>query len=113
MLKQQDLVLVCYRRLFANDENRFFLGQVDGYENGIVKLTGHSFLHDGMTGKMTEKSSLATKIMSISSGSLIVYLLPDNVDINALRFEQQSMKLTLVDDSGFCLDLTEKSFRAS
>lgn len=113
MLKQQDLLLVCYRRLFANDENRFFLGKVDAYENGIVKLTGHSFLRDGMTGQMTEKSSQTTKIMSISSGSLIVYVLPDGVNMDALRFEQQMMKLTLLDDNGFSLDLTEKSFRAS
>ncbi|HSG51473.1 MAG TPA: hypothetical protein VLA40_05155, partial [Rheinheimera sp.] len=77
------------------------------------KLTGHSFLRDGMTGQMTEKSGQTTKIMSISSGSLIVYLLPDSVNMDALRFEQQMMKLTLLDDNGFSLDLTEKSFRAS
>lgn len=113
MLKQQDLLLICYRRMFENDENRFFLGKVDAYENGIVKVTGHSFLRDGMSGQMTEKSSQTTKIMSISSGSLIVYLLPDNLDVNALRFEQKMMKLTLLDDNGFNLDLTEKSFHTS
>jgi len=113
MLKNNDKLLVCYRRLFSNDENRFFLGTVDEYDNGLVKLTGHSFLRDGMTGQMTEKSSPTTKIMSLSSGSLIVYLLPDNVNMDTLHFVQQKMKLCLMDDQGFSLDLTEKAFRTS
>lgn len=113
MLKNNDNLLICYRRLFANDENRFFLGKVNAYENGLVKLTGHSFLRDGITGQMNEKSSETTKIMSLSSGSLIVYLLPDSVSIDTLHFVQQKMKLTLVGENGFSMDLTEKSFRSS
>ena len=113
MLKNNNTLLVCYRRLFQNDEIRFFLGVVDDYESGLVKLTGHSFLRDSITGQMTEKSGQTTKIMSLSSGSLIVYLLPDSVNLETLHFVQQKMRLSLVDNSGFSLDLTEKSVRTS
>ena len=108
MLESGDLLLICYRRLFSNDENRFFLGKVDDYQAGIVKITGHSFLRDSVTGKMAEKSDLATKILSISSGSLIVYQLPSTLVLADLRFEQKMMQLILLDDHGFSLDLTEK-----
>ncbi|MCT6698163.1 hypothetical protein [Rheinheimera sp. 4Y26] len=113
MLKNNDKLLVCYRRLFINDENRFFLGTVDEYDNGLVKITGHSFLRDGITGQIAEKSSQATKILSISAGSLIVYLLPDSVDIDKLHFSQQKLKICLTDGQDFSLDLTEKSLRPS
>ncbi|KKO45920.1 hypothetical protein WG68_07875 [Arsukibacterium ikkense] len=111
MLESGDLLLICYRRLFSNDENRFFLGTVDDYQAGIVKITGHSFLRDSVTGQMAEKSDLATKILSISSGTLIVYQLPATLALHNLRFEQKMMKLTLLDDQGFALDLTEKTYR--
>lgn len=113
MLESGDILLICYRRLFSNDENRFFLGKVEAYEAGIVKLTGHSFLRDSVTGQMAEKSGLATKLLSISSGSLIVYQLPSTLQLANLKFVHQMMKLTLVDDQGFSLDLTEKIYRQS
>jgi hypothetical protein len=113
MLNTGDILLVCYRRLFANDENRFFLGKVDAYDAGIVKLSGHSFLRDAVSGHMAEKSGLVSKIFSISSGSLIVYQLPATLQLDQLRFEQHMLKLSLVDDNGYSLDLTEKLYRQS
>lgn len=111
MLEAGDTLLVCYRRLFANDDNRFFLGKVDAYDAGVVKLTGHSFLRDTVSGQMAEKSSLMTKLLSISSGTLLIYQLPANVELAKLRFEHKLMKLSLVDDAGFSLDLSEKLYR--
>ena len=113
MLTSGDNLLVCYRRLFSNDENRFFLGKVDDYQAGIVKITGNSFFRDGVTGKMTEKSDQVTKILSISSGSLIIYQLPSSLVLANLRFVHQMTQLTLLDDQGFSLDLTEKVSRKS
>lgn len=113
MLEAGDILLVCYRRLFANDDNRFFLGKVDAYDTGIVKLTGHSFLRDAVRGEMTEKSSLTTKLLSVSSGTLIIYQIPTHVELAKLRFEHKLTKLSLVDDAGFMLDLSEKMFHQS
>jgi len=111
MLNTGDILLVCNRRLFANDENRFFLGKVDAYDAGIVKITGHSFLRDAVSGHLTEKSGPASKILAISSGSIIVYQLPATLELSKLRFEHHMLKLALVDDNGFSLDLTEKVYR--
>lgn len=113
MLETGDLLLVCLRRLFPTDDNRFFLGKVEAYDAGIVKLTGHSFLPDNVTGRMVEKSSLTTKLLSISSGTLIIYQLPAHLDLTKLRFEHHLMKLSLLDDAGFNLDLSERMYRQS
>ena len=76
LLNEGDKILVAHRRLFARDEARFFLGRVDAYEAGVVKVTGHSYVRDMFAGKMLEKAELRTKLLSLSSGTLMVYLLP-------------------------------------
>jgi hypothetical protein len=77
------------------------------YEAGIVKVSGHSFVRDGMTGLMIEKSDERTKILSIASGTLLVHQLPDTVEIGGLRFEIVGTQLLLTNGRDFAMNLTE------
>jgi hypothetical protein len=76
LLKEGDKILVAHRRLFEKDEVRFFVGRVEVCESGIVKATGHSYLRDALRGQLVEKADERTKILSLSSGTLVVYQLP-------------------------------------
>jgi hypothetical protein len=77
LLKKRDKILIAYRRLFENDERRFFLGQVDDYDAGVVKLTGHAYVPDIIGGLMIDKAEQRTKVLALSSGTLLVYQLPE------------------------------------
>jgi hypothetical protein len=107
ILEQGDSILVAHRRLYDRDEARFFIGRVDAYEAGVVKVTGHSYVRDSMGGRVLEKADKRTKILSLSSGTLIVYQLPDNVGLEALKFVSADGQLVLTDGKGFTMNVTE------
>lgn len=111
ILEEGYKVLVVYRRLYAGDECRFFTGVVDGYESGIVKVSGYSWMTDQFTGTVIEKAELRTKVFSIASGTLIVYQLPNDVDPKRLGFEKKpNGELWLTDGSAFKMNLTEREY---
>jgi hypothetical protein len=100
-------VLVVHRRLFEKDHSRYFVGRVQGYEDGVAKITGRSFARD-QYGAVHRKEDERTKIVSLSSGTLMVYQLPESVDLDALElYVDGSAGVTLRDDNGFKMDLTE------
>jgi hypothetical protein len=107
VLKQGDKILVAHRRLFEKDEVRFFIGQVDVYEGGVVKATGNSYVRDAMGGRVIEKPEERTKILSLSSGTLLVYQLPDALALDALKFVTMEGRVSLTDGKGFTMNLTE------
>src|SRR5262245_37189952 len=98
ILKKSDKVLIVHRRLFENDYSRFFLGTVDAYETGVARVTGFTSLYIPFEGSFFVKDEQRTKIFSISSGTLIVYLLPKTIDLKTARVEStREGSLTLVD----------------
>jgi hypothetical protein len=107
ILDAGDRVLIAYRRLFDHDEPRYFLGRVDAYEDGVLKTTGRTYARDPSTGRMIAKADVRTKIVSIASGTLIVYQLPDDVALDRVRFESLEGRITATDGAGFTMNLTE------
>jgi hypothetical protein len=107
MLKEGDKILVAQRRLFPRDQPRFFVGRVDAYETGIVKATGHTFSRDLLTGDMLEKADPRTKLISLSSGTFIVYQLPDQFALESAHFLAEDGCLALTDGQGFVMNLSE------
>ncbi|WP_455379645.1 hypothetical protein [Petrachloros mirabilis] len=107
LLKEGDKILIAHRRLFEKDVLRFFIGEVQAYDAGLVKATGHSYVRDPMGGQVVEKAEKRTKILSLSSGTFIVYQLPDGIVLNALKFSELEGRLALTDGEGFTMNLTE------
>jgi len=107
LLKEGDTIFVAHRRLFEKDEARFFVGRVDAYEGGIVKVTGRSYVRDVMRGRMIEKEEQRTKILSLASGTLLVYQLPKVVVLDALKFVDDEGRISLTDGKDFTMNLTE------
>jgi len=105
ILKKGDTILVIHRRLYENDEVLFFIGKVDDYEVGIVKTTGHTFRWNQNEGLMIQMDRDRTKIVSLSSGNLLVHQLPDTTEFEQLNFKNIEGHLTLTDDNHFELSL--------
>lgn len=75
------------------------MGEVLIYEAGIVKVKGYTFVKDMFSGNMQKKSDLRTKVMSIVSGTLIVYQLPVTALLDSMRFSlDQDGGLVLTDE---------------
>ena len=107
ILEAGSKVLLAHRRLFESDSVRFFVGVVDDYEAGMARITGHTWLRDGYRGIFTKKSDGRTKVISLSSGTIIVYQLPSTVQMSSLRFDISEGTLLLEDGEGFRMDLSE------
>jgi hypothetical protein len=107
LLAEGDKILVAHRRLFERDEIRFFLGRVDALEYGIVKVTGHSYVRDVVSGNVIKKVETRTKLLSLSSGTLIVYQLPEEVSLAAIQFLYEEGQLSVTDGKEFTMDLSE------
>ena len=112
MLERGEKLLIVHRRLFEKDSPRFFVGEVEAYEQGIAKVKGYTFVKDMFSGNMKKKSDLRTKVMSIVSGTFIVYQLPVTVLLDAVQFSlDQDGGLVLTDEGGFSMDMSESFYK--
>jgi hypothetical protein len=107
MLKEGDKILIAHRRLFEKDEPRFFIGLVEAYEAGIVKSVGYSYARDLMNGQVIKKLEKRTKLVSLLTGTVIVYLLPEEVVFDKVYFITEAGHLTATDGQRFSMNLTE------
>jgi len=107
MLVEGDCVLITHRRLYEKDDSRFFVGRVLAYDTGLVKVRGHSFVRDVVSGRILEKAEPRTKVFSISSGTLIVYQLPQAVSLESFKFVAEEGKVLATDEKGFTMNLTD------
>lgn len=107
LLNEGDNLLIAHRRLFDKDESRFFLGKVVAYDMGLVKVQGHSFVRDVLSGRIIEKAELRTKIFSLTSGTLLVYQLPGTVSMDSFVLTADEGRLHATDGKGFKMNLAD------
>ena len=84
-LQEGAKLLVCHRRLFAEDQPRFFVGVVEACDGPLAKVSGFSWTRDASRGYV-RKDDRRTKIVSLGSGSVIVYELPAEEAERGIRF---------------------------
>lgn len=108
LLEPGSKVLIVHRRLFDRDRSRHFVGTVHHYENGIAKVTGHTWTQDTFNGNFKKKQDRRMKIIPLSSGTLIVYEIPTEVSLESITYENTpNGKLWIQDETGWKMDLTE------
>lgn len=108
MLNSGDKILVVHRRIFENDRSRFFVGVVKEYESGIASVSGHSFSRNPQTTAVIKKMEMRTKIISLSCGTLMIYLLDSKLDLSKVHFENaESGDFLLKHADDVIMDLTE------
>lgn len=107
LLNEGDNLLIAHRRLFDKDESRFFVGKVVGYDAGLVKVVGHTFVRDVISGRLIEKAELRVKVFSLTSGTLLVYQLPDSVSMDTFVLTAEEGRLHAADGKGFHMNLAD------
>jgi hypothetical protein len=109
VIKTGDKLLACHRRLFENDEPRYFAGEVLSSNDSLIKIRGYSHFRNLSTGHFECKSEVRTKVISILSGAYILYELPQEVPVDSLQIVSECTTVSLRSGNGFSLDLTEFS----
>lgn len=101
-------LLVCHRRLFLEDHARWFAGVVDQCSEGLAWVSGFTWSRDPTRG-IERKADRRTKLIALTSGNLIVYVLPPEVDVEALEIRQpHGHAIVLTDGGKFRMDLSER-----
>ena len=107
LLSAGEKIFVAHRRLFEKDTVRFFVGRADAFDAGIVRATGHSYVRDNISGAMLEKADERTKLFSVVSGTLLFYVLPEDVELSDLQFVDNEGRLMLHDGKHFRMNLSD------
>ena len=108
LIDKGDLLLVAHRRLYPGDAERFFLGKVEEYEQGLARVSGYTWIHDAHHGQLTRKEDRRCKVLSISSGTLIVYVLPKGLELEQLEIEHLKSRMFLSDRRNFIMDISDR-----
>ncbi|MHC4878440.1 MAG: hypothetical protein ACYTGL_18490 [Planctomycetota bacterium] len=107
LLEPGDRLLVVHRRLFERDEARFFLGEVEAFESGVIRINGYSFVRDSFLATVRRKAEPRTKLLSLTSGTLLVYVLPRSIDIGQTELRCDDAEMLLTDGDNFSMNLSE------
>lgn len=111
LVESGDKLLVVHRRLFEKDDNRFFVGEVEGFDAGVVRVRGFTFVRDLLGGAIRRKIESRTKLLSVTSGTLLFYVLPPEVEPDAVEFVAEEAELHLAGPNGFRMNLSEWTHR--
>lgn len=107
MLETGDNLLIVHRRLFERDQSRFFVGSVEDYQDGIVRIRGYTFARDSLDKNFCRKRECQTKLCAIGSGTLITYVVPRDADLEQIRMETLDEGLCITDGRKFSMNISE------
>ncbi len=111
ILSPGEKVHIIHRRLFEHEPHRHFVGSVEAYDGGVVRVTGHVYSVDTMTFQFVRRADLRTRIVSAASGEVLINVLPASVNLAEVRYKQEANVLRVTDGSEWHLDLSEITWR--
>jgi hypothetical protein len=107
ILQPGEKVHIIHRRLIDKEAHRHFVGVVEGYESGIARVTGHIYAVDRTKFLFIRRPEPRTRIVALSSGDLLVNVLPESVDLEKIVYKQQKSAVRVTDGSDWYMDLSE------
>jgi hypothetical protein len=108
ILSAGDKIHVIHRKLFDGSPRRHFAGIVDACDGGLARVTGYLFSLDKKSNQFVRHDPLPrTHIVPLTSGILIINLLPGHVSLDKLTYQHASGKrIQMSDGSDWHLDLS-------
>jgi hypothetical protein len=111
-IRENDRVLIIDRRIFRDDNTRLFVGIVEEYDDGIMRVRGSAFHLSPYEVAGTERrGDERLRAISLSAGDMI-YLLPREVEVTKLQLKRSPKALLLTDNQQFTMDLSDWLLRA-
>lgn len=107
VLHDNDRVLIIDRKLFKDDNTRLFVGVVEEYDEGTIRLRGVPFhLSPYEISGAERHGDERVRVLSLAAGDLI-YLLPRELHISKVQLRRSPKSLMLTDGQAMSLDLSE------
>ena len=107
VLSTGDKVHVIHRKLFDGSTRRHFAGTVEACDGGLARVTGYLFAIDGKSNQFVRHGSLPrTHIVPLTSGLLIINVLPSHVALDKLSYNRAGQNTVLSDGSDWHLELS-------
>ena len=107
ILSAGETIHVIHRQLFQTDVRRHFIGKVEAFDDILVRATGYVFAADAKLNRFTRHGVPRTRIICLSTETLIINVVPEHVDIEKVTYNYVSGdKTTVTDGSDWHLDLT-------
>ncbi len=106
-LKDGDRVLIVDRKLFKDDNTRFFVGVIEEYDDVAVRVRGYPFHLSPYEISGSERhGDERVRVVSLFAGDLI-YLLPRELDASKVQLRRSPKSLMLTDGEALSVDLSE------
>ncbi len=101
-----DRILVIDRKHFRDDVTNMFVGVVEEYEEGIVRMRGYAYhIHPYEMGT-ERRAEERVRLVALSSGD-VVYVLPRDLNVSQIQIRRSPKSLVLTDGQSFTMDLTD------
>ncbi len=106
-LRDSDRVLIIDRKLFKDDNTRLFVGVIEEYDEGTIRVRGIPFhLSPYEISGAERHGDERVRIISLSAGDLI-YVLPRHLEVSKVQLRRSPKSLILTDGEAMSLDLSE------
>jgi hypothetical protein len=107
LLRQGEKLHVIERRAFDGDARRHFVGEVEAANDVAVRVRGYTFVCNPMTGNFDRREPLRTRIIPLSAAGVVVYVIPEDIEIEAVRYEWEAGNRLVVRAGHWELSLDE------
>ena len=111
ILAPGEKIHVIHRRRFDQEPHRHFVGVVDDYREGVLRMTGHVYAVDTTTYQFIRRPEQRTRVVSVVSGEVIVNVIPVSVDLSKITYRQEGSAVRVSDGSDWHLDISEVGWR--
>jgi hypothetical protein len=101
-----DRILVVDRKLYRDDVTNMFVGVVEDFQDGFVRVRGYAYhIHPYEMGT-ERRAEERVRVVSLHSGD-VIYLLPLELDVGQIQIKRSPKTLILTDGQSFTMDLTD------
>jgi hypothetical protein len=111
ILAPGEKIHVIHRRRFDQEPHRHFVGVVNDYREGVLRMTGHVYAVDTTTYQFIRRPEQRTRVASVVSGEVIVNVIPVSVDLSKITYRQEGSAVRVSDGSDWHLDISEVGWR--
>ena len=108
ILSPGEKIHVMHRRRFEKDVRRHFVGEVEGYEQGVARASGYVFVIDDLSKHLfVKRPDRRTKLLPVLSGDVIVNVIPQTVAVESVAYELKHRSLIVTDGGDWAMDVKE------
>jgi|SRR5579875_1098979 hypothetical protein len=101
-----DRLLIIDRKLFRDDVTNLFVGVVEEYEEGVVRLRGYSYHINPYEIGTEKRAGERVRVVSVGGGD-VIYVLPREMNITQVEVRRSPKSLILSDSQLVTMDLTD------